>query len=95
MVVWWYVIIKEILGQAEGHEGVVLGVDTREEGQVVVSCGIDRTVRVWERLEGEGEVTAKGDEDVEIKDEEGDHGMVNGINECHEGENSVNGVLHI
>ena len=59
-LVWWDVVSKDILGEAGGHEGVVLGVDTRQDG-LLVSCGIDKTVRVWNR-------DAVKEEDVESRD---------------------------
>lgn len=63
-IVCWDVKSKEVLQRLEGggrlgHEGVVLGVDamTRGDGTgMLVSCGIDGTVRVWEddgRREGD------------------------------------------
>lgn len=49
-ILWWDVVSKEVLQRVEGHEGVVLGVDTWEgENGLVVSCGLDKTVRVWEK----------------------------------------------
>ncbi len=54
----WDVQSKEILQTIEGHEGVVLGVDTWEEG-LMVSCGVDKTIRVWERVK-EPEVREEG-----------------------------------
>jgi len=54
----WDVQSKQILQTIEGHEGVVLGVDTWEEEGLMVSCGLDKTIRVWERVKepvaGEG-----------------------------------------
>ena len=82
----WDIQSKEILQTMEGHEGVVLGVDTWEEGNLMVSCGMDRTIRIWERRTEEEEADGGGkeevegrekerakisEEDVEMKDEEG------------------------
>ncbi len=50
----WDVQSKDILQIMEGHEGVVLGVDTWEERNLMVSCGMDKTVRIWERIKEEG-----------------------------------------
>jgi COMPASS component SWD3 len=44
-IVLWDVTSKEILQKIEGHEGVVLGCETRED--LLVSGGGDGTVRVW------------------------------------------------
>ncbi|KAL8930479.1 MAG: hypothetical protein Q9208_000663 [Pyrenodesmia sp. 3 TL-2023] len=56
-VLWWDVQSKEVLQRERAHEGCVLGVDTRAEEGLMVSCGVDRTVRIWERK-------AEGDEEV-------------------------------
>lgn len=47
-MVVWDVVSKDVLQRVEGHEGVVLGVDTWREGGLMVSVGIDKTVRIWE-----------------------------------------------
>ena len=69
----WDINSKEILQTMEGHEGVVLGVDTWEEGNLMVSCGMDKTVRVWEKVKEEdedaGEAGVVG-EDAVMKDSE-------------------------
>ena len=49
-ILWWDVVSKEVLQRVDGHEDVVLGVDTWEgDSGLVVSCGLDKTVRLWER----------------------------------------------
>ncbi|EME42451.1 hypothetical protein DOTSEDRAFT_26044 [Dothistroma septosporum NZE10] len=45
----WDVSSKEILQTLDGHEGVVLGVDVGLEDQRIVTCGTDKTVKVWLR----------------------------------------------
>lgn len=52
-VLCWDVVSKKILQRIEGHTDVVLGVDTCEfQGRrLLVSCGLDRTVRVWEEAD--------------------------------------------
>lgn len=47
-------VVQRIMGESEdggpvrGHDGVVLGVDSHPTGEgVIVSCGLDKTVRVW------------------------------------------------
>ncbi|KAL9127846.1 MAG: hypothetical protein Q9217_003365 [Psora testacea] len=64
-IVWWDVISKEVLQSTEAHEGVVLGVDTRDEegGGLVVSGGIDKTVRIWERGKVEDHIHDDDDDD--------------------------------
>lgn len=60
-MLWWDVQSKEVLQREGGHEGVVLGVDTWRE-DLVVSGGLDRTVRIWGLEEGEeGGVEGDGD----------------------------------
>jgi COMPASS component SWD3 len=51
-ILCWDVVNKNILQRIEGHTNVVLGVDTGEfEGKrLMASCGLDRTVRVWEEV---------------------------------------------
>lgn len=83
-MVWWDVQSKAVLQKEEaeggGHEGVVLGVDTGGEG-LVVSGGVDRTVRVWERVgeeveeeeeEDEGEDAGMGVGSVAGEEDQGD-----------------------
>lgn len=48
-ILWWDVQSKEVLQRERAHEGVVLGIDTLDERGLVVSCGVDKTVRIWER----------------------------------------------
>lgn len=43
----WDVVSKELLQRMEGHEGVVLGLDTLPGESLLVSGGLDRTIRVW------------------------------------------------
>ncbi|KAL9615212.1 MAG: hypothetical protein Q9167_000306 [Letrouitia subvulpina] len=57
-MLWWDVQSKEILQKEEAHEGCVLGVDTWEKGGLVVSCGLDKLVRIWERVDQEPEGVA-------------------------------------
>ena len=67
----WDINSKEILQTMEGHEGVVLGVDTWEEGDLMVSCGVDKTVRIWEKVKEEEAVDVRVDgDDTVMKDSE-------------------------
>lgn len=61
-VLCWDVVSKKILQRIEGHSGAVLGVDTCSSGgRYLVSCGLDKTVRVWEEVpEPEPEPAEKG-----------------------------------
>ena len=47
-ILTWEVTSKDILQSLDGHEGTVLGVDTFPAKEMLASCGIDRTVRVWQ-----------------------------------------------
>lgn len=46
-VVLWDVVSKRILQKLHGHEGVVLGVHTHPTERSLVSCGTDKTIRIW------------------------------------------------
>ena len=54
-IVIWDVKSKNILQRLEGHEGCVLGVDTHPTDPMLVSCGLDGSVRLWKN-EGIDEV---------------------------------------
>ncbi|PGH13004.1 hypothetical protein AJ80_06488 [Polytolypa hystricis UAMH7299] len=63
-VVCWDVISKKVLQKLEGHTDVVLGVDTlssTDGNRLIASCGLDRTIRVWEENPAEGEEEDKED----------------------------------
>lgn len=51
-ILCWDVISKKILQRIEGHTDVVLGVHTCsfQAKRLMVSCGLDQTVRVWEEV---------------------------------------------
>lgn len=70
-ILCWDVVSKKILQRLEGHNGVVLGVDTCRLGEqrLMVSCGLDGTVRVWEEVEEEETCESH---DVEVKAEVAD-----------------------
>ena len=63
-MVSWDVTSKEVLQRLEAHDGVVLGIDSRKG--LLVSCGIDGMVKVWEtedfKEENEAEVDGEGDQ---------------------------------
>ncbi|KAF2720966.1 WD40 repeat protein [Polychaeton citri CBS 116435] len=45
----WDVSSKEILQRLDAHQGVVLGVDVGLDDQTIVTCGMDKTIRLWKR----------------------------------------------
>ncbi|KAK5115193.1 hypothetical protein LTR85_009951 [Meristemomyces frigidus] len=47
--VLWDVSSKEILQELQGHDGVVLGVDVGLEDQTIITCGNDKTIKIWKR----------------------------------------------
>jgi len=47
--VLWDVSSKEVLQSLEGHVGTVLGVDVGSGDQAIVTCGADKTIKVWRR----------------------------------------------
>jgi len=46
-IVLWDVNSKAVLQRLEGHEGPVMGVDVDGTGMKIVSCGMDKTIRLW------------------------------------------------
>jgi len=46
-IVLWDVNSKAVLQRLEGHEGPVMGVDVDAKGTKIVSCGMDKTIRLW------------------------------------------------
>ncbi|KAL2854467.1 WD40-repeat-containing domain protein [Aspergillus pseudoustus] len=67
-ILCWDVVSKKVLQKIEGHDGVVLGVDTctTSQGRYMVSCGLDGTVRVWEeKQEGESDFEPEPEPQVE------------------------------
>lgn len=66
-VVLWDVSSKNVMQRLEGHEGAVLGVDAHPTQQVIVSAGLDRTIRLWRVEEGNGEAVAGAEVDGEIE----------------------------
>ena len=47
--VLWDVSSKEVLQVLQGHDGVVLGVDVGLEDQTIVTCGNDKTIKIWKK----------------------------------------------
>lgn len=87
-ILWWDVQSKVILQKETGHEGVVLGVDIWDPESLVVSCGLDKTVRVWEKDDGNSE----GEEVISGENDEGGHEEdVDGTEDYHEGDQEVDG----
>ena len=43
----WDVSSKETLQRLTGHTDTVLGVDAHPTEQAIVSCSLDRTIRIW------------------------------------------------
>ncbi|KAL8841947.1 MAG: hypothetical protein Q9170_000727 [Blastenia crenularia] len=61
-ILWWDVQSKQVMQREKAHEGCVLGVDTWGRDGLLVSCGFDKTVRIWER-ETEPDLELDGVED--------------------------------
>lgn len=68
-VLCWDVVSKKVLQRIEGHTGVVLGADTcsLEGKRLMVSCGIDGTVRVYEEADPETEPKTEPETEPEIE----------------------------
>ena len=47
--VLWDVSSKEVLQTMSGHDGVVLGVNVGLEDSTIVTCGADKTIKIWKR----------------------------------------------
>lgn len=87
-ILWWDVQSKAILQKETGHEGVVLGVDICDQESLVVSCGLDKTVRVWEKNDGNSD----GEEFIDGENDGGGHEEdVDGTEDYHEGDLEVDG----
>jgi len=43
----WDLQSKNLIQKLEGHEGPVLGVDTHDTKQMIVSGSMDKTIRLW------------------------------------------------
>jgi COMPASS component SWD3 len=70
-VVLWDVSSKNVLQRLDGHEGAVLSVDTHPTEKVIVSVGLDRTVRLWRPKEGREENNkVDGDRNSDVVKEE-------------------------
>lgn len=69
--VLWDVSSKEILQTLPGHEGVVLGVDIGMIDQSIVTCGVDKTIRIWKKhpAMSNGHAEAKEVEDAVAAEE--------------------------
>ncbi|KAI5292361.1 WD domain protein [Ascosphaera atra] len=76
MIICWDVVSKQVLQHFRGHDGVVLGVDTyyNADKRLMVSCGLDRTVKVWEACFDEN--TDKKRDHVQVKED-----MLHGVRE--------------
>lgn len=70
-ILCWDVVSKKVLQRIEGHNDVVLGVDTCviENKRLLVSCGLDRTVRVWEEIERSPEEDQNDEQPAEAESE--------------------------
>lgn len=74
-IVLWDVSSKEIVQVLEGHKGVVLGADTHESSSLLVTGGIDRTVRVWTQAD---EVSTPNEDPVRGGDLRANDGRIEG-----------------
>lgn len=76
-VVLWDVSSKNVLQRLEGHGDAVLSVHTHPTEKLIVSAGLDRTIRLWRPREGE--VIVNGEKKTEKVNGVGEEGGVNGI----------------
>ncbi|KAM5460955.1 WD domain protein [Microsporum ferrugineum] len=66
-ILCWDVTTKNILLTLDGHSDVVLGVDafsppSMDQKRLMASCGLDRTIRIWEEVEDDGGQTTEQQE---------------------------------
>lgn len=61
-ILCWDIVSKKILQRIEGHTDVVLGVHSGKLNgtRMLVSCGLDKTVRVWEEAPESGSPDENG-----------------------------------
>ena len=64
-IVVWDVVTKEELQRMSGHKGTVFGVDTHPWRSCMVSCGQDRTIRVWQDEVDPEEKAEQEDQEVD------------------------------
>ncbi|RMY47849.1 hypothetical protein D0865_08434 [Hortaea werneckii] len=48
-VMLWDVSSKEVLQELKAHDGVVLGIEVGLDDQTMLTCGNDKTIKVWKR----------------------------------------------
>ncbi|KAJ6101149.1 hypothetical protein N7499_000779 [Penicillium canescens] len=67
-IIFWDIVSKKILQRIDVHEGVVLGVHagTLNGKRMIVSCGMDKTVRLFEEVSEDG--SEPGEEDAASAD---------------------------
>jgi COMPASS component SWD3 len=72
-IVFWDIVSKKILQRLEGHENTVLSVHTGKLNgkRLVVSCGDDKTVRLWEEVDENS--TEENDDSTPTPESHGNH----------------------
>ncbi|KAG9190168.1 hypothetical protein G6011_08256 [Alternaria panax] len=83
-LVLWDVSSKNVLQRLEGHTDAVLSVHTHPSEKLIVSAGLDRTIRLWRPKEGKGVNGVKTDDGESKVNGEGHEGDVDGIKEEEE-----------
>ncbi len=62
------VLVKTATGESplvlKGHTGFALDVRYSPDGKRIASCGIDKTVRVWDSVTGDEKITLRGHDDT-------------------------------
>jgi COMPASS component SWD3 len=69
-IVLWDVSSKNVMQRLEGHKAPVLSVDTHPTEQMIVSAGLDKTIRVWRYNEPPELSATNGDEVLETGPEQ-------------------------
>jgi COMPASS component SWD3 len=88
-VVLWDVGSKNVLQRLEGHTDAVLSVHTHPTEKLIVSAGLDRTIRLWRPTERKEISRVKTDEGEGKVNGAGHEPVVNGVKEETDGTDSL------
>lgn len=64
-IVLWDAKSKSVLQELDGHDGVTLWVDTHPTLDLLVSCGLDKKVKLWSNVEEESQESDEKTADLE------------------------------
>jgi hypothetical protein len=67
-VIIWDVNSKNILQILEGHESEVLWADTHPSLELIATCSMDNTIRIWANEEEEEDIVEKDEEIQDVQE---------------------------